>query len=141
MENRVRDKLGVDDYIGKPPVLEILVKRIEKALDRAKRFRRGNTHAFVTARVAIEKFWSDDSFQEELGVKSDVLRAALGDVEQEVLHEVVGQHERSLGGLVLEIAGQGSILMPHLRRDLRDSLHQFLLPDAQARFDFRKVFH
>ncbi len=41
---------------------------------------RGNTHAFVTARVAIEKFWSDDSFETELGVKSDVLRAALGDV-------------------------------------------------------------
>ena len=41
---------------------------------------RGNTHAFVTARVAIEKFWSSDGFQTELGVKSDVLRAALGDV-------------------------------------------------------------
>lgn len=27
---------------------------------------RGNTHAFVTARVAIEKFWADDSFAERL---------------------------------------------------------------------------
>jgi diaminobutyrate-2-oxoglutarate transaminase len=25
---------------------------------------RGNTHAFVTARVAIEKFWSDRAFQD-----------------------------------------------------------------------------
>lgn len=27
---------------------------------------RGNTHAFVTARVAIEKFWADDAFAERL---------------------------------------------------------------------------
>lgn len=38
---------------------------------------RGNTHAFVTARVAIEKFWSDSSFQEEVAAKSLVLTAAL----------------------------------------------------------------
>ena len=31
---------------------------------------RGNTHAFVTARVAIEKFWADDSFQDESADKS-----------------------------------------------------------------------
>ncbi|WP_264214612.1 diaminobutyrate--2-oxoglutarate transaminase [Leisingera thetidis] len=41
---------------------------------------RGNTHAFVTARVAIEKFWADDAFQKALAVKADVLSAALADV-------------------------------------------------------------
>lgn len=41
---------------------------------------RGNTHAFVTARVAIEKFWSDDAFQREIADKSMMLTTALSDV-------------------------------------------------------------
>lgn len=41
---------------------------------------RGNTHAFVTARVAIEKFWADDSFQRELADKSVMLTTALKEV-------------------------------------------------------------
>jgi diaminobutyrate-2-oxoglutarate transaminase len=39
---------------------------------------RGNTHAFVTARVALEKFWKDDTFQNEVAEKAEMLRAALG---------------------------------------------------------------
>src|SRR6056297_729242 len=38
---------------------------------------RGNTHAFVTGRVAIEKFWSDDSFQKDIESKSAILTAGL----------------------------------------------------------------
>ncbi|WP_416896433.1 MAG: diaminobutyrate--2-oxoglutarate transaminase [Minwuia sp.] len=38
---------------------------------------RGNTHAFVTARVAIEKFWADDGFQKELAGKAERLTEAL----------------------------------------------------------------
>ncbi|MCQ0969634.1 diaminobutyrate--2-oxoglutarate transaminase [Paracoccus sp. TK19116] len=34
---------------------------------------RGNTHAFVTARVAIEKFWSDDSFAKSVQDKAELL--------------------------------------------------------------------
>mgnify|MGYP000197481759 FL=1 len=41
---------------------------------------RGNTHAFVTATVAIQKFWADDTFQRELAVKADVLREGLAAV-------------------------------------------------------------
>jgi diaminobutyrate-2-oxoglutarate transaminase len=41
---------------------------------------RGNTHAFVTARVAIEKFWADGSFQKTLGPKEDVLKEALAGI-------------------------------------------------------------
>ncbi|MCB1650377.1 MAG: aminotransferase class III-fold pyridoxal phosphate-dependent enzyme, partial [Pseudomonadales bacterium] len=41
---------------------------------------RGNTHAFVTARVAIEKFWADDSFQRELADKAGMLTEALQEV-------------------------------------------------------------
>lgn len=38
---------------------------------------RGNTHAFVTAKVAIEKFWSNAKFQQDIAVKSLMLTTAL----------------------------------------------------------------
>jgi diaminobutyrate-2-oxoglutarate transaminase len=38
---------------------------------------RGNTHAFVTARVALEKFWADDSFKAEIADKAQVLTEGL----------------------------------------------------------------
>lgn len=38
---------------------------------------RGNTHAFVTARVALEKFWSDDRFETEIAEKAEVLTESL----------------------------------------------------------------
>ncbi len=41
---------------------------------------RGNTHAFVTAKVAIDKFWSDDAFEKELARKAEILEEALTDL-------------------------------------------------------------
>ncbi|WP_292293471.1 diaminobutyrate--2-oxoglutarate transaminase [Marivita sp.] len=41
---------------------------------------RGNTHAFITAKVAIEKFWADDSFQKELAEKSQLIHESLSDL-------------------------------------------------------------
>ena len=41
---------------------------------------RGNTHAFVTARVAIEKFWSDDAFEKELAKKAELLSEKMQEV-------------------------------------------------------------
>jgi diaminobutyrate-2-oxoglutarate transaminase len=38
---------------------------------------RGNNHAFVTARVALEKFWSDDSFQRQTEAKAAYLTERL----------------------------------------------------------------
>ncbi|MBK1634608.1 diaminobutyrate--2-oxoglutarate transaminase [Rhodovulum adriaticum] len=38
---------------------------------------RGNTHAFVTARVALEKFWSDDRLRNQIALKSQVLEERL----------------------------------------------------------------
>ncbi|MGX0875417.1 diaminobutyrate-2-oxoglutarate transaminase [Roseovarius sp. MBR-154] len=38
---------------------------------------RGNTHAFVTARVALEKFWKNDTFQKEIAIKAEMLRETL----------------------------------------------------------------
>lgn len=43
---------------------------------------RGNTHAFVTARIAIEKFWADDAFQKEIAAKSLILTTALQDIAE-----------------------------------------------------------
>ena len=37
---------------------------------------RGNNHAFVTARVALEKFWSDDKFANEIAAKAAFVHAA-----------------------------------------------------------------
>ena len=41
---------------------------------------RGNTHAFVTARVAIEKFWKDKTFETELQAKTTLLTTGLQDL-------------------------------------------------------------
>lgn len=41
---------------------------------------RGNTHAFVTARVALEKFWSDDAFEKEISRKAEILTAGLQEI-------------------------------------------------------------
>ncbi|WP_102226597.1 diaminobutyrate--2-oxoglutarate transaminase [Acidimangrovimonas sediminis] len=41
---------------------------------------RGNTHAFVTARVAIEKFWADDAFQKTLATKAKLIEDRLSEI-------------------------------------------------------------
>ena len=41
---------------------------------------RGNTHAFVTARVALEKFWADDRFAGEVRAKGLFLETRLGEI-------------------------------------------------------------
>ena len=43
---------------------------------------RGNTHAFVTARTAIYKFWSDDKFQQELAHKTVMITTALNEIAE-----------------------------------------------------------
>lgn len=46
---------------------------------------RGNTHAFVTARVAIEKFWADSAkFEAEIAEKAEILKGGLEKVAAEV---------------------------------------------------------
>ena len=41
---------------------------------------RGNNHAFVTARIALEKFWKDDAFQKETEAKAAFLAQRLRDI-------------------------------------------------------------
>ncbi|WP_406869934.1 diaminobutyrate--2-oxoglutarate transaminase [Thioclava sp. 'Guangxiensis'] len=43
---------------------------------------RGNTHAFLTAKTAIEKFWADNAFQRQLADKAVVLTIALSEVAE-----------------------------------------------------------
>lgn len=43
---------------------------------------RGNTHAFVTARVAITKFWADKRFQNDVAAKARLLTAALEEMAE-----------------------------------------------------------
>ncbi|QAX31970.1 diaminobutyrate--2-oxoglutarate transaminase [Leisingera sp. NJS204] len=43
---------------------------------------RGNTHAFVTARVAIRKFWGDGRFQKDAAAKARLLTAALEEMAE-----------------------------------------------------------
>lgn len=45
---------------------------------------RGNTHAFVTARVALEKFWADDRFRNQIALKSQVLEERLTRIADEI---------------------------------------------------------
>jgi diaminobutyrate-2-oxoglutarate transaminase len=45
---------------------------------------RGNNHAFVTARVALEKFWKDDTFQKEIAAKAEILREALKRIADDI---------------------------------------------------------
>ncbi len=41
---------------------------------------RGNNHAFVTARAALELYWSDDRFQQEVARKGAVLKQRLSEI-------------------------------------------------------------
>jgi len=43
---------------------------------------RGNNHAFVTAKVALEKFWKDDAFAEKLRAKGDHLGKRLAEIAE-----------------------------------------------------------
>ncbi len=45
---------------------------------------RGNGHAFVTAKVALEKFWADDAFAEEVAGKAAHLEARLTEIAKRV---------------------------------------------------------
>ncbi len=41
---------------------------------------RGNTHAFVTARVALEKFWSDKAFEHDIARRALMVEEALNEI-------------------------------------------------------------
>ncbi|MGR3453114.1 diaminobutyrate--2-oxoglutarate transaminase [Pseudooceanicola sp.] len=68
------------------PFAALLIKRehdVWKPAEHNGTFR-GNTHAFVTGRVAIEKFWADDSFQKELAEKDALMKKRLTEIAEVV---------------------------------------------------------
>jgi len=68
------------------PFAALLIKRehdIWKPAEHNGTFR-GNTHAFVTARVALEKFWSDDRFEKETEAKAKILEEKLSELAEMV---------------------------------------------------------
>ncbi len=66
---------------------------------------RGNTHAFVTATVAIRKFWADDAFQKDLAKKTGILTEAL-----EKLADIVGDGRLKGRGLMQGVdVGSGEL--------------------------------
>jgi diaminobutyrate-2-oxoglutarate transaminase len=66
---------------------------------------RGNTHAFVTARVAIEKFWKDKSFERELTAKIDLLSGEI----QAVADMVEGAKPKGRGMMQGVDVGDGDL--------------------------------
>jgi len=54
---------------------------------------RGNNHAFVTARVALEKFWQDDTFQKQTQAKAAVLTERL----QQIAYMIPGAKLKGRG--------------------------------------------
>jgi len=52
---------------------------------------RGNNHAFVTGRVALEKFWRDDSFAKTVRDKGEHLAARLGKIAKKHGYSIKGR--------------------------------------------------
>lgn len=66
---------------------------------------RGNTHAFVTARVAIEKFWADGTFEAELTRKENLIRDGL----QNVANLIPGAYVKGRGLMQGVDVGSGEL--------------------------------
>ncbi|WP_083799174.1 diaminobutyrate--2-oxoglutarate transaminase [Roseobacter sp. AzwK-3b] len=89
------------------PFAALLIKRehdIWKPAEHNGTFR-GNTHAFVTGRVALEKFWADDTFQNEVQHKSAILTAGL----QAIADEVPGARLKGRGMMQGVDVGSGEL--------------------------------
>ncbi|NRP12530.1 Diaminobutyrate--2-oxoglutarate transaminase [Aliiroseovarius sp. xm-m-379] len=79
---------------------------------------RGNTHAFVTARVAITKFWADDQFQKEVAAKARLLTAAL----EEMAEFLPGAKLKGRGMMQGLDVGSGDLAADICARAFRDGL-------------------
>lgn len=44
---------------------------------------RGNNHAFITARMALETYWADDSFSQSVKKKAQLIRSRLKEIQAE----------------------------------------------------------
>ncbi|OKL45149.1 diaminobutyrate--2-oxoglutarate transaminase [Pseudovibrio exalbescens] len=79
---------------------------------------RGNTHAFVTARIAIEKFWSNDSFQHDINRRSQIVTTGL----KRIAETIPGARLKGKGMMLGLDVGSGNIASAICRRAFKDGL-------------------
>ncbi len=79
---------------------------------------RGNTHAFVTARVALEKFWADDAFETEVARKGAHLEKRL----TEMAAMIPGARLKGRGMMRGIDVGSGELAGEICARAFRDGL-------------------
>ena len=66
---------------------------------------RGNTHAFVTARVAVEKFWADDSFKDQIAENAQIVTEGL----QRIADRIPGAYLKGRGMMQGVDVGSGEL--------------------------------
>ncbi|MBE1282816.1 MAG: diaminobutyrate--2-oxoglutarate transaminase [Rhodobacteraceae bacterium] len=79
---------------------------------------RGNTHAFVTARVAVTKFWVDDRFQKEVAARARMLTTAL----EEMAEFLPGAKLKGRGMMQGLDVGSGDLAAAICARAFKDGL-------------------
>jgi len=81
---------------------------------------RGNNHAFVTATVALEKFWKDDAFAKSVTAKGDMLRDGFKAIADKYADHVVELRGRGMMRGIVATSGDlaGRITAAAFRRGL-----------------------
>lgn len=81
---------------------------------------RGNNHAFVTATVAIEKFWKDDSFANTVKNKGDALLDGFKEIQKTYSDQVVELRGRGMMRGIVVSSGDlaGRIVAEAFKRGL-----------------------
>ncbi|WP_282602938.1 diaminobutyrate--2-oxoglutarate transaminase [Paracoccus sp. PARArs4] len=79
---------------------------------------RGNNHAFVTARVAIEKFWSDKAFEAELADKAALIEKRL----TQLADMIPGAYLKGRGLMRGVDVGTGELAEAICKRAFKDGL-------------------
>ncbi|MCO6383448.1 diaminobutyrate--2-oxoglutarate transaminase [Oceanicola sp. 502str15] len=108
---------------------------------------RGNTHAFVTAKVAIEKFWADPAFQTELAEKTQLIQERLTELAELVpgaklkgrgLMQGVDVGSGELAGAICGRAFKGGLIIETSGNE--DHVVKVLAPITTSKETFTKGF-
>ncbi|NDV53486.1 MULTISPECIES: diaminobutyrate--2-oxoglutarate transaminase [unclassified Salipiger] len=108
---------------------------------------RGNTHAFITARVALEKFWADGRFQKSLAEKAQLIEDELKTIAEMVpgaylkgrgLMRGVDVGSGELAGAICAAAFERGLIIETSGAD--DEVVKVLAPLTTSEETFRKGF-
>ncbi|AWI86176.1 diaminobutyrate--2-oxoglutarate transaminase (plasmid) [Alloyangia pacifica] len=108
---------------------------------------RGNTHAFITARVALEKFWADGRFQKSLAEKAQLIEHELNTIAEMVpgaylkgrgLMRGVDVGSGELAGAICAAAFERGLIIETSGAD--DEVVKVLAPLTTSEETFRKGF-